>query len=153
MHNKSMKCKMPNVIKGHNSWSIFKIYSKVNQVIYSPLPVYSPGFKTLPWIVLEIFCWQDFIHILSKGHNSGKGHNLDEKKYVPAICSCEIHIWNFPSMHCSKAMLCIKKHAIFIYLFKQCLKRMTQLAINNYSTLWSSNWNLYTYIQQDLTNS
>ena len=28
----------------------------------------------------------------------------------------------------------------FIYfLFKQCLKRMTQLAINNYSTLWSSN--------------
>ena len=28
---------------------------------------------------------------------------------------------------------------LFIYLFKQCLKRMTQLAINNYSTLWSSN--------------
>ena len=24
---------------------------------------------------------------------------------------------------------------LFIYLFKQCLKRMTQLAINNYSTL------------------
>ena len=28
---------------------------------------------------------------------------------------------------------------IYFYLFKQCLKRMTQLAINNYSTLWSSN--------------
>ena len=27
----------------------------------------------------------------------------------------------------------------YFYLFKQCLKRMTQLAINNYSTLWSSN--------------
>ena len=35
-----------------------------------------------------------------------------------------------------------KSDNIFIFffiLFKQCLKRMTQLAINNYSTLWSSN--------------
>ena len=33
----------------------------------------------------------------------------------------------------------ILKQNPFIYLFKQCLKRMTQLAINSYSTLWSSN--------------
>ena len=31
------------------------------------------------------------------------------------------------------------KTFIYFILFKQCLKRMTQLAINNYSTLWSSN--------------
>ena len=28
----------------------------------------------------EIFCWQDCIHIFTKGNYSGKGHNPAEKK-------------------------------------------------------------------------
>ena len=64
-----------------------KYFSKFiqNQIICSSLPIYLPGFKALPWMILEIFCWQDFIHIFPKGHNSGKVHNLDEKKYVSGI--------------------------------------------------------------------
>ena len=29
----------------------FRIYSKVNQVIYSSIPIYSPGFKALALII------------------------------------------------------------------------------------------------------
>ena len=102
---KSMQCKNAQSSKGHNSWSIFRIYSKVNQVIYSSIPICSPGFKALASIVFEIFCWQDFIHIFSKGHNSGKGHNPDGEKYVTGIFSWEIHITmksQNPNMHCSE---------------------------------------------------
>ena len=56
------------------------IYSNVNQVIYFSLTFYSLGFTTLASKVVEILCWQDFIHIFSKGHNSGKAYNLDKKK-------------------------------------------------------------------------
>ena len=31
--------------------------------------------------------WQDFIHILTKGRDSEKGHNPDEKKNVSPIFS------------------------------------------------------------------
>ena len=58
---------------------LFRIYSKVNQVIYSSIPIYSQG-SILDSIAFEIFCWQEFIHNFSKGHNSGKGHNPDKKK-------------------------------------------------------------------------
>ena len=58
----------------------FRIYSKVNQVIYSSIPIYSLSFKALASIAFEIFCWQEFIHIFSKGHNSRKGQNPDKKK-------------------------------------------------------------------------
>ena len=50
------KVKMPNITKGHNHEVFFRIYSKVNLVIYSSLPIYSSGFKVLALIVFEIFC-------------------------------------------------------------------------------------------------
>ena len=34
----------------------FRIYKKINQVIYSSLPINSPTFKSLALIVFEIFC-------------------------------------------------------------------------------------------------
>ena len=52
------KIKMPKITKGHNSISIFKIYSKVNQVVYSSLQIHSPYFMALALTVFEIFCWQ-----------------------------------------------------------------------------------------------
>ena len=90
---------------------IFRIYSKVNQVIYSSIPIYSPGFKALASIAFEIFCWQDFIYIFSKGHNSGKGHNPDGKKTRVSYFFMKNPYMKFqnPSMHCSEVMLCIKK--------------------------------------------
>ena len=36
----------------------FKIYLKVNQVIYSSLKINSPSFKALAPTVFEIFRWQ-----------------------------------------------------------------------------------------------
>ena len=99
------------------------IYSNVNQVIYFSLIIYSLGlkaqasivFEILCWqgiiqaqasVVFEILCWQDFIHIFSKGHNSGKAHNLDkEKKYVSVIFSWGIHIWNFKTLACTVQQL------------------------------------------------
>ena len=58
----------------------FKISSKVNQVVYSSLPVYSSSLESPASIVFEIFCWQDCIHNFSKGHNSEKGRNPVKKK-------------------------------------------------------------------------
>ena len=111
---KTLQCKMPKMTKGHNLRSIFfRIYSKVNGVIDSLLPILrSSNFKALASIVFEIFFWQDFIHFL-KCHNSGKGHNSDKKKiYVnyfimrsPYTC---MKFQNL-SMQGSEVMLCIKK--------------------------------------------
>ena len=59
-HQKVCNVKMPKMTKGHNTRSTcsssFRIYSKVNQVIYSLLPIYSLNFKALATIVFEIFC-------------------------------------------------------------------------------------------------
>ena len=88
-----------------------KFYSKVNQVIYSSLPVYSSSFKALASIVFEIFCWQDCIHIFSKDHNSGKGHNPVKKKICVSYFFMRNPYKKFQnsSMYGSKVILCIKK--------------------------------------------
>ena len=71
-----------------------KFYLKVNQVVYSSLLIYSSSFETLVSTVFEIVSWQEFIHIFSKGSNSGKGTNSAEKiKYVSAIFY-EESIWD-----------------------------------------------------------
>ena len=81
MHQIVCNVKMPKMPRAITWEVFFRIFSKVNKVIYSLLPIYSSNFKALAWIVFETFCWQDFIHFFfSKGHNSGKGHNPDKKK-------------------------------------------------------------------------
>ena len=102
---------MPKITKGHNSRSIFKISSKVNQVVYSSLPVYSSSFKALASIVSEIFCWQDFIHIFSKGHNSEKGHNPVRKKIRVSyfFMRNQYRKFQYSSIHGSEVIVCIKK--------------------------------------------
>ena len=89
----------------------FKISSKVNQVVYSSLPVYSSSFMALASIVFEIFCWQDCIHIFSKGHNSEKGHNPVKKKICVSYFFMRNQYKKFQnsSIHGSKVMVCIKK--------------------------------------------
>ena len=89
----------------------FKILSKVNQVVFSSLPVYSSGFKALASIVFEKFCWQDCTHIFSKGHNSEKGHNPVKKKIQVSYFFMRNPYKKFQnsSIHGSKVMLCIKK--------------------------------------------
>ena len=90
------------------------IYSNVNQIIYFSLTIYSLGFKALASIVFEILCWQDFIHILFKGHNSGKAHNLDKiKSMCQLFFSWGIHIWNFKTLACTVQKLgCSSKCAM-----------------------------------------
>ena len=56
MHQKVCNVKMPKFTKGHNSRNIFRIYLKVNQVIFSSLPIYSLSFKAAALIIFEIFC-------------------------------------------------------------------------------------------------
>ena len=48
--------KCPKLQRAITHEVFFRIYSKVNQVIYSSIPIYSPGFKALASIVFEIFC-------------------------------------------------------------------------------------------------
>ena len=89
---------MPNFSKGHNSGKIKWFFKKNNQVIYSSSPISWPSFKPLTQIVFEISCWQDFILIFSKGHNSRKGDNSKKKRYGSAIFPWGIHIWNFKTL-------------------------------------------------------
>ena len=43
--------------------------------------------KALVQILFEISCTHDFQILISKGHNSKKGHNSDMKKYGSTIIS------------------------------------------------------------------
>ena len=62
------KVKCPKLQRAISHKVFFRIYSEVNQVIYSSLPIYSPTFKALASIVFEIFCQQDKMPKLTKGH-------------------------------------------------------------------------------------
>ena len=104
--------KCPKLQRAITQEVFFKISSKVNQVVYSSLPVYSPSFKALASILFEIFCWQDCVHIFSKGHNSEKGHNPVKKKIRVSyfFMSNSYKKFQNSSIHGSKVPLCIKKH-------------------------------------------
>ena len=54
--SKSVQCKNAQNERAITQEVLFRIYSKVNQVIYSSLPIYSLNFKALATIVFEIFC-------------------------------------------------------------------------------------------------
>ena len=57
-------------LKGHNSWNIFRIYSKDNQII-SSLPIYSSSYEALaPTFFFHIFCWQGKMPKFTFGHHS-----------------------------------------------------------------------------------
>ena len=90
-----------------------------NQVIYSSSPISWPSFKPLqvPQILSEISCWQDFIQIFSKGHNSKEGDNSDKKKkYGSAMVPWGIHTWNFKTLACTvqdTCVACIRFHSDF----------------------------------------
>ena len=77
-------------------WEEF--FQNFNQVIYSSSLISWPSFKPLAQILFEISCWQDFVQIFSKGHNSRKGDNSDKKKI---IFPWGIHIWNFKTLACT----------------------------------------------------
>ena len=57
-------------------------FSKVNQVIYSSVPISIPNMKALAQILFEIYCTQDFQILFSKGHNSKRGHDSGMKKFT-----------------------------------------------------------------------
>ena len=62
----------PNLQRAITYEIFFRIHKKVNQVIYSSLPINSLSFKSLALTVFEIFCWQDKKKMpkITKGHNS-----------------------------------------------------------------------------------
>ena len=68
---------MPHIYKGPLLLKYFSEFiQKINQVIYSSLPISSPSFKTLASIVFFLRYFADKeIYIFSKGHNSGKGQH------------------------------------------------------------------------------
>ena len=76
-------------------------FFKFNQVIYSTSAISWPSFKPLAKILFEISCWQEFILIFSKGHNSRKGDNSDKKKIRVSYFSMRNHIWNFKTLACT----------------------------------------------------
>ena len=52
-------------------------------------------------MLLEISCWQDFILIFSKGHNSRKGDNSNMTKIRISYFSMSNPIWNFKTLACT----------------------------------------------------
>ena len=70
-------------LKFHNSIILSKFdgkSSKVDQVIFFSAPIGILNMKALAKILFEISCTQDFPILLSKGHNSKRGHDSGMKK-------------------------------------------------------------------------
>ena len=79
-------------LKFHNSVILSKYdgkSSKVDQVIFFSVPVGIPNMKALAGILFEISRTQDFQTLLSKGHNSEKGHNSGMKNITGQLFSHE----------------------------------------------------------------
>ena len=102
--------KMSKFSKGHSSEKIDGIRSQVNLVIHVSSSISWPSFKLLGQILCEIFCWQEFILVFSKEHNSRKGDNSDKKTNTgqPFFIKNPYMKFRNPSMHCSLDMAYIK---------------------------------------------
>ena len=88
---------MSKFSKGQNSGKMRWFFKNFDQVIYSSSPSW-PCFKPLAQTLFETPCWQDFILIFSKGHNSRKGDNSDKKKTYVSYFPWGIHTWNFKTI-------------------------------------------------------
>ena len=64
-------------------------------VVFLLTPNSIPNMKALAQILFEISCTHYFQILISKGHNSKKGHNSDMKKYGSTIISSGICMCNF----------------------------------------------------------
>ena len=111
---KNMQCKYAQLRRAITHEVLFRIYSKVNQVIYSSIPIHSSGFKALASIVFRYFADKISSIFFSKGHNSGKGHNPNGKKNTCQLFFIRNQYMKLqnPSMHGLEVILCIKKHAM-----------------------------------------
>ena len=111
--------------------------SKVNQVIFFSAPTSIPNMKDLAQILFEISCTQDFQILLSKGHNSEKGHNSDmEKIRVNYFFIRNLYIkFQIPSMHRSKVSIFTESrkinHNFKILYFCQNLTESSQKLIRS----------------------
>ena len=72
--------KSPNFQRAITPEKLGEFLKNFYQVIYSSSLISWPSFKPLAQILFEISCWQDFILIFSKGHNSRNGDKADKKK-------------------------------------------------------------------------
>ena len=61
---------MPKFTMGHYLRNIFQNLQKVNQVIYSSLPINSSSFKSLALTVLRYFADKIKMPKITKAHNS-----------------------------------------------------------------------------------
>ena len=98
-------------------WFFF-FFFLFNQVISSSSPTTWPSFKPLAQIRFEISCWQDFVLIFSKGHNSRKGDNSDMKKPIQVnyfFMRNPYMKFQNPSMHSSYGMACSSFHSDFFF--------------------------------------
>ena len=72
-------------LKFHNSIILSKFdgkSSKVDQVIFFSAPIGIPTMMALDKILLEISCTQDFQNLFSKGHNSKRGHEKNNRSTI-----------------------------------------------------------------------
>ena len=107
--------KWKNQSKFQNSVFLSKFdgkFSRVDQVIYSSSPTSIPNMKALAQILLEISCTQDFQILFSKGNNSEKGHNSDNKKIrVNYFFMRNTHMkFQIPNIHHSKTRRYTRTH-------------------------------------------
>ena len=86
-----MQGNMAQSTKGHNSWNIFRIYSKVYKVIFSSLPIYSSSYEALAPTVFEIFCRQ------GKNAQIYKGHSCPEA-IGPSFSSLPIYLSSYEAL-------------------------------------------------------
>ena len=107
MHQ-NVKCKTkPKLTKGHNLRSIFRTYSKVNQVIYSLLPIYSSNFKAL---ASTVFADNISFIFFQRVITQEKGHNPHKKKSVSYfVMRNPCMKFQNPSIQGSEVMLCTKR--------------------------------------------
>ena len=79
--------KCPNLQRDITHEIFFRIYSKVNQIIYSSLSINSPSFKVLAPTVFEIFCWQ------GKNAQNYKGPSLMKyfSEFIQKLIRSSIH--------------------------------------------------------------
>ena len=72
--------------------------SKINHVTFFSAPISMPNIKALAQILFEMSCTQNFQILLSKGHNSKRGHNWDMKKIQVNFFFHEESIYDFRTL-------------------------------------------------------
>ena len=129
--------KWPKLQRAITPATFFRIFSKVNQVIFSSLTIYS---SILAPTVFELFCWQGKMPKFTKGHYSCL-EATGPSNFLLITTNLFIKLWGSSSESIYDILLTREKNAqiykgqLLLKYFSEFIQKLTRLSTCHYQSI------------------